>query len=246
MHCEQAETFLAALIYGQLDSKPKAALLEHLATCMKCSSLLAGMRSVSGLLKEAVEAGQPPKLSRRRRAVLLRAAARSQEQKHVASTKMSAILEKIKSIFPTLTGPMRFRHLGGIAAVLVLAVVGVWSMMPSLLRARQTKCVANQVDLGQALRGYFSTARQAEPTTDVGEHRPLYSYTTGGDSAGEETEIATTTDTSGSMREGKANAPQGPAPSETARWELDFVGADDVDGRGGGGTAAESLAPGRV
>jgi len=95
MHCEQAETLLANHAFGELNAREKASLLEHLAQCPACTGMLAEMRSVAGVLKEALEAGEPPRLSPQRRAKLFKAiAAAEKKTPKMTPPKQAAPLEK--------------------------------------------------------------------------------------------------------------------------------------------------------
>jgi len=127
------------MIFGELEAGQKALLLEHLAECEKCKALLADMRSVRGALKEALEAGEPPRLSPARRAALLEAVAA--ERKKTSQKTQPAEPVTPKSVFPTLSRPLSPRTMGAIAAVLILAVVAK-VFMPPLFKGRQ--CLNNR------------------------------------------------------------------------------------------------------
>lgn len=49
MECAELEEHLTEFLEGELDPAIEAVALEHLATCARCETVLAGTRSVMGL-----------------------------------------------------------------------------------------------------------------------------------------------------------------------------------------------------
>lgn len=49
MDCALLEANLTEFLEGELDAETEAAAVEHLATCERCESVLAGTRAVIGL-----------------------------------------------------------------------------------------------------------------------------------------------------------------------------------------------------
>lgn len=177
------------MIFGELEPKQKAALIEHLAKCEKCKALLAEMRSVRGALKEALESGEPPRLSPARRAALLKAVAPTQKRKKAEPKKEPAQPARAKSIFPTLSWPLSRKDLGAIAALLIFCVVAAGMLMPSLGRARKEarRCVSNVRPVGElkdpAAEGAGAEApsatEQRAPSEAEDPGRPIIVYGSG-------------------------------------------------------------------
>jgi anti-sigma factor RsiW len=49
MDCALLEASLTEFLEGELDAETEAAAVEHLATCARCETVLAGTRAVIGL-----------------------------------------------------------------------------------------------------------------------------------------------------------------------------------------------------
>ncbi|HUS58729.1 MAG TPA: von Willebrand factor type A domain-containing protein, partial [Planctomycetota bacterium] len=136
MHCEQAETLLANHAFNELDAREKASLLEHLAKCPACTAMLAEMRSVAGALKEALEAGEPPRLSPQRRAKLFQLIASAEHKKPKASPPKQTAMPK-KPFMPASWRSIQVTWWGKAAAVLIFCIVMAGFLLPSLSKVRE-------------------------------------------------------------------------------------------------------------
>ena len=67
MNCEQAETLLAAFVFGEVDPPIVHELEEHIERCETCSAALREVRAAAGLLEEALAHAPAPALSPDRR-----------------------------------------------------------------------------------------------------------------------------------------------------------------------------------
>jgi Ca-activated chloride channel homolog len=124
MNCEQAETLLAAYVFGEAPAPEAEALREHLALCDTCSRAVRDMRAASLLLGEAFAAAESPKLSEDRQAKL--AQLRRQEP-----AKASARTSWTKAV--------RWRYpLAAAAGVALVLAVFAGSMGPPGIKAQHS------------------------------------------------------------------------------------------------------------
>jgi len=165
MHCEQAETLLALLIYDELEAEQKTQLTAHLAECPACAGKLSEMRAAANMLKEAVEAGQPPVLSEKRREALMKAATTAAEQhdgKMAAAVSAHAV-PKPKAGRRFFSKKWRGMHsFLSIAAAVAFIIVMSGMFLPSLRYARETMCLNNLKQLGPPLRSESSVVARSE------------------------------------------------------------------------------------
>ena len=66
MNCEQAETLLAAYVFGEVESPVADELREHVDRCETCAAVLRDMRAAAGLLEEALAGAPAPALTAER------------------------------------------------------------------------------------------------------------------------------------------------------------------------------------
>ncbi|HUW35565.1 MAG TPA: von Willebrand factor type A domain-containing protein [Planctomycetota bacterium] len=146
MHCEQAETLLALLIDDELEAEQKTQLTAHLAECPACSEKLSEMRAAATMLKEAVEAGQPPVLSDKRREALMEAATApaGQHDEKMAAAASGRAASKPKAtqrFFSKKWRGMNAFLTAAAAAAFVIVLSGI--LLPSLRYARDVMTLNN-------------------------------------------------------------------------------------------------------
>ncbi len=139
MNCEQAETLLAAYVFGEVQPPALDELAEHLKQCGTCSAKVRDIKAAVGLLEEALVAAEQPTLTEKHRAKLDRL-------KWPKSRDWSWLRRKHR-IFPRLPHlprpTVRFgKYFLPAAACLLVAVVLAAMFMPALGRARQEACKA--------------------------------------------------------------------------------------------------------
>jgi anti-sigma factor RsiW len=124
---EQVLDLAAAFVLGALAPDEERAVREHLATCPLTHEELAELGSVVAALAETVELVEPPASLRGR---VMAAAAHDLETRRPAETKS---LERPSAPPPDVAAirrarPARLGWVLGLAAALVIAVLGIWNV----------------------------------------------------------------------------------------------------------------------
>ena len=160
MNCEQAETQLGQLAFGDVDEASGAALRAHVDQCEACREKLADMRVTLKLLRDGVKSVGEAKLSAQRRRVIREAVARAEQAKKDQTASRSTPPNQV------------MRRIAAVAAVLVIAVGLIGILLPSVGAARKSStrmASTSQVrELAQAARAYAEQNNGRLPE-DVGK-----------------------------------------------------------------------------
>jgi Ca-activated chloride channel family protein len=167
MNCEQAETLLAACVFGEVEPPLLDEVREHLDSCETCAALARDMRAASGLLKEALAAAEEPALNEEHRAALDRLAWPARRKAAALApgrwgrallarcrrVPVKAALAKVrKALQPQQSSTSRVAAAAAVSLLLVLVAAGM--LVPSLGRARdEARKVRSASNLGQIANG---------------------------------------------------------------------------------------------
>ena len=130
MNCEQAETLLAAFVFGEVDPPIVHELSEHIERCETCAAALRDIRAASELVEESLASAPAPALSTERREKLA-------GLKWPKKREPSRLFRPVYVFGQAVATRTTLRPLMTVAASIVLLVLLAGMLLPSLGRARE-------------------------------------------------------------------------------------------------------------
>ncbi|MFH1730890.1 MAG: von Willebrand factor type A domain-containing protein [Planctomycetota bacterium] len=152
MNCEQAETLLAAYVFGEVESPVADELREHVERCETCSAGLRDMRAAAGLLEEALAGAPAPALTAERQKKL--DGLKWPKKRDWSWLRRPIHVFGPRAAIPAFWRPPLWRPLATVGAGLCVVALLAGMLLPALGTARQearsVKSMSNLKQIGTA------------------------------------------------------------------------------------------------
>ncbi len=170
MNCEQAETLLAAYVFGEVEGTPADELREHVERCDTCAATLRDFRAAAALLEESLAGAPAPELSAARQKKL---AGLTWTKKRDRWSWLRWLRKPVRALGqriprPTVGGPWRALATAGVCLLVCVVLAGLF--LPALGTARHE---ARRTRSASNLKQIVTGTEIWTANVDVGEQERL-------------------------------------------------------------------------